>query len=92
MKRKININIVFLSIVITMVLSYVLPSQTISEGQKSFGFPIGWFTVYNDSIGDIMLNSTAVNPMSLFANVVFWYLISFCLINLYRKLRKNNNT
>ena len=91
MKRKIDIKTVFLSIGITMLLTYILPSHYISEGQKSFGCPIGWLTIFHDTIGDVLLNSTLVNPISLFINFVFWYLISFWLINLYKKLRKNNN-
>ena len=88
MKGNINTHyhILSLAAVITLFLTYILPSCKINEFSKSFGFPCGWFIVYNNTIGDSIVNSTAVN-VGLFVNIAIWYYIISNIYKVYRKFR-----
>ena len=68
-------------------MAYVIPCRHISEWQKIFGFPFGWFTVYNDTISDVILKSTLVNPIMFFANVIIWCLMLFLTAKAYGKIK-----
>lgn len=61
MKKFINRGFIYISIIITIISIYILPCHKISEFHKSFGYPFGCFTVFNDSIGDIIITSTQTN-------------------------------
>jgi len=42
----------WLSAIINIFAVYILPVRHISDWEKSFGYPFGWFNVFHDTIGD----------------------------------------
>lgn len=85
MKKSVNLNILYPSILLTIMIAYVTPCRYIEDWRKIFGFPFGWFTVYYDRIGDIILTSTAVNLWPFIANILIIYLLIFGVNRLYLK-------
>jgi len=89
MKKSIKREFLYISIIITILSTYMLPCQRISEFQKAFGYPFGWFTVFNDTIGDIIIKSTQVNVLMLFFNIIAWYFLIFFISAIYIKFKQN---
>lgn len=90
MSRKLNLNIFYLSTLFTLLSAYILPCRHIDNLNKSFGFPLGWFTVHDNTIGDVIINSTAVNPIRFFTDIVLFYFIILCVYKLHKKNKKDN--
>lgn len=88
MKKKINLNIVYWSTFVTLFLTYVVPCKHIDDLNKSFGFPFGWFRVHNNTIGDIIINSTAVNLATFVADIIVNYIIIWGVYKLYNNFRQ----
>ena len=91
MKKSINRRVIYIAMIITLLSTYMLPAQRVSEFSKSFGYPFGWFTVFNDSIGDIILTSTQVDPLSLLGNIMVWYYLIFLLSRLIKIFKQKQN-
>lgn len=85
MRKSINLNILYPSILITILLAYVIPCRFVEDWKKVFGFPFGWFTVFHDKIGNVILKSTAVNIIPLLLDTVIIYLFLLLVCSLYRK-------
>ena len=91
MKKILNIYYLFLSSVITFLLTYILPCQQIDELRKTFGFPFGWFTIFDDTIGNVILSSTAVNLPHFLANIAIWYFMILLVHKTFRRIRARKN-
>ena len=90
-KRRISIDILCISMLVTVFMAYVIPCHHINDWQKSYGFPFTWFTIYHDTIGDSIMNSTSVSIFPLLANIVIFYAIVFHTKKLYDMLERKKD-
>lgn len=90
MKRKINIYYLYVSTLLALLSAYIIPCRYISDWRKVFGFPFGWFTVFHDTIGDVIFNSTAVDLLPLFMDIAIYYFIARFIYQRYRSSRKDS--
>lgn len=85
MRKSTNLNILYSSILLTILIAYVTPCRYIEDWRKMFGLPFGWFTVYYDRVGDVILTSTGVNLFPFLADVFILYLVISGVHKLYWK-------
>lgn len=85
MRKSTNLNILYSSILLTILIAYVTPCRYIEDWRKMFGLPFGWFTVYYDRVGDVILTSTGVNLFPFLTDVFILYLVISGVHKLYWK-------
>lgn len=85
--RKINWNILNIAFWIEIILSYVLPFQTVGEFQYKVGFPLTFITVYNKEIGITPLMSMQLNPLGLILNGILIYIMISICVKAYQKIK-----
>ncbi|MGL5380611.1 hypothetical protein [Clostridium sp.] len=65
------------SVIITLLIAYVVPGRSTDRFGFEFGYPFGFFTMYNIElqVGDTILNSTLFNILGFVLNILVIYLI-----------------
>lgn len=91
MKSKgLDLNYLFSGMLMTFFLAYVIPCRHINDWQKIFGFPLGWFTVYHDTIGDRIIDSTLVDVIPFITDSMICYLIILLAVRFFKKFIKKD--
>jgi hypothetical protein len=85
--KAINLRFIVGASVITLLLAYCLPSRQISDIERIFGYPFGWFSVFNDTIGDVILSSTLTNVIPLLLNIIICYITIFWISKAIKHIR-----
>ena len=82
-------NIFYLSIIIEVLLSYLLPFRRFDEVRAGVGFPLSFITLRNTS--ELALNpmmSMHLNPLSLIINISLIYIAIYFVIRAYKKSKE----
>lgn len=90
---NINSKILKWSIIITLLTAYIIPGQSLDGFAFKYGYPFGFFTIYNTeiSVGDTILNSTLFNIAKFGLNVLVIYFIFYILNKFINKRSEIKN-
>lgn len=82
------------SVIISLLIAYVTPGRSSDGFAFSYGYPFGFFTMYNTKIseGDTILDSNLFNVGGLILNVLIIYCIFYMLNKFVYKILKKGNT
>jgi hypothetical protein len=91
-----------LSILITIILSFVLSGDTIQNGsliEYAFGFPCEYLFIHQEKMGSLLLfrnlfngnEGLNINILSLFFNIVIYYYAVLLIRNIYTHNVKRNS-
>ena len=74
---NLNRKILNWSVIITVLIAYIVPGRSTDGFSFEFGYPFGFFTMYNIelNVGDTILNSTLFNILGFALNILLVYLI-----------------
>lgn len=73
---RFNKSIFNISAWITLLITYILPAQSIDEFSSTFGYPFGYLTIYNKPVDTTLISSFNLNIVGVVINI----LIIYCVI------------
>lgn len=89
--KKPNWKIVNIALWTEVILSYVLPFQTVDNFQYRIGFPIPFLSIYQTGLEITPLLSMHLNPFAFLANAIILYFVIAMSFNIYHKIKKKRS-
>ena len=76
-----------LAIFITFLATYIMPYSSLTDVGTSYGFPVEFLTIPNNTIDKSLISSTGLNIFALVLNFAFYYIILTCISNIIDKYK-----